>query len=67
VLEKWLKKLRGEQEGSPLDRDDDPRGGMQSEEYRTADPRDVVEQDGVVMSAPGGAPQEDDDSRSGRS
>jgi hypothetical protein len=36
----------------------DPRGGLQSEEYRSADPRDVVEEDGVVMSGPGGAPQE---------
>ena len=41
-----------------LDREGDPRGGVQNEAYRTADPRDVVEQDGVVMSGPGGAPQE---------
>jgi hypothetical protein len=41
-----------------LDREDDPRGGVQSEEYRTADPRDVVEEGGTVMSGPGGAPQE---------
>ena len=49
------------QEADPhaLDRPDDPRGGVQSEDYRTADPRDVVEEGGVVMSAPGGAPQED--------
>jgi hypothetical protein len=48
------------QEGEPeaLDRADDPRGGRQSEEYRTADPRDVVEEGGTVMSGPGGAPQE---------
>ena len=48
------------QEGDPeaLARLGDPRGGLQSEEYRTADPRDVVEEDGVVMSGPGGAPQE---------
>ena len=48
------------QEGDPeaLAREGDPRGGLQSEEYRTADPRDVVEEDGVVMSGPGGAPQE---------
>ena len=33
------------QQGDPtvLDRDDEPRGGTQSEEYRHADPRDVVE------------------------
>jgi hypothetical protein len=60
VLRKLLDKLKGEPEGSPLDRDDDPRGGMQSEEYRTADPRDIVEEDGVVMSAPGGTPQEEE-------
>ena len=58
MLEKLLRKLRGEPEGSPLDREGDPRGGMQSEDYRTADPRDVVEQDGVVMSGPGGTPQD---------
>jgi hypothetical protein len=37
----------------------DPRGGMQNEEYRTADPREVVEADGVAMSGPGGAPQDE--------
>ena len=41
-----------------LDREGDPRGGVQSDDYRHADPRDVVE-DGVAMSGPGGAPQED--------
>lgn len=41
-----------------LDREGDPRGGVQSERYRLADPRDVVEEDGVVMSGPAGAPQE---------
>jgi len=48
------------QKGDPhaLDRDDDPRGGLQSDEYRKADPRDVVEEGGTVMSGPGGAPQE---------
>ena len=49
------------QQGDPsaLEVEGDPRGGLQSEEYRTADPRDVVEEDGVAMSAPGGAPQEE--------
>jgi len=49
------------QEADPeaLGREDDPRGGFQSHEYRTADPRDVVEEGGTVMSGPGGAPQED--------
>lgn len=48
------------QQGDPtvLDRDDEPRGGTQSEEYRHADPRDVVEEGGTAMSGPGGAPQE---------
>jgi hypothetical protein len=64
----WLKRLFGgdegptaaRQQGDPtvLNRPDDPRGGTQSEEYRHADPRDVVEQGGTVMSGPGGAPQE---------
>jgi hypothetical protein len=67
VLERLLKRLRGEdgptaarQQGDPtvLDRSDDPRGGTQSEEYRHADPREVVEEGGTVMSGPGGAPQE---------
>jgi hypothetical protein len=48
------------QQGDPhaLDRVGDPRGGVQSDEYRHADPRELVEEDGVVMSGPGGAPQE---------
>lgn len=41
-----------------LEREGEPRGGLQSEEYRTADPREIVEEDGVAMSGPGGAPQE---------
>ncbi|MDX6448455.1 MAG: hypothetical protein QOG29_1460 [Gaiellaceae bacterium] len=41
-----------------LDAEGDPRGGVQSDEYRHADPREVVEEDGVAMSGPGGAPQE---------
>ncbi|MGZ4353655.1 MAG: hypothetical protein ACXVZ4_08920 [Gaiellaceae bacterium] len=40
-----------------LDREGDPRGGVQSDEYRHAGPTDVVE-DGVAISGPGGAPQE---------
>ena len=65
MLSRWLR--RGEknrankQQGDvhALDREGDPRGGVQSDEYRMADPRELVEQDGVVMSGPGGAPQED--------
>ena len=50
------------QQGDPhaLDREGDPRGGVQSDEYRHAGPTDVVEADGVPMSGPGGAPQDDD-------
>ena len=49
-----------EQQGDvhALDREGDPRGGVQSEEYRHADPRDIVEDEGVAMSGPAGAPQE---------
>lgn len=50
----------GKQEGDvhALDREDDPRGGVQSDEYRSADPRQIVEEGGVAMSGPAGAPQE---------
>ena len=64
VFGRWRRKKEdaraAKQEGDPeaLAREGDPRGGLQSEEYRTAEPREVVEQEGVVMSAPGGAPQE---------
>ena len=54
-LDKLLRRLRGRREVRP----DDPRGGLQTPEYRTADPRDLVEQEGTVMGGPGGAPQED--------
>ena len=49
------------QQGDPhaLDRDGDPRGGVQSDEYRHAAPTDLVTEDGVTMSGPGGAPQDD--------
>jgi hypothetical protein len=65
MLGRWLrrgeKRRANKQEGDvgTLEREGDPRGGLQSDEYRTADPRDIVEEDGVVMGAPGGAPQED--------
>ena len=42
-----------------LDREGDPRGGVQSPEYRHASPDEVVEAEGVAMSGPAGAPQED--------
>jgi hypothetical protein len=49
------------QQGDPqaLEREGDPRGGLQDETYRTADPREPVEAEGVAMSGPGGAPQEE--------
>ena len=60
-----LRRKRGDaraakQQADPqeLAREGDPRGGLQSDEYRTADPREVVEEEGTVMSGPGGAPQE---------
>ena len=48
------------QQGDPeaLAVEGDPRGGLQSEEYRHSDPRELVEDEGVVMSGPAGAPQE---------
>jgi hypothetical protein len=48
------------QQGDPeaLEREGDPRGGLLNELYRTADPREVVEAEGVAMSGPGGTPQE---------
>ena len=49
------------QQGDPhaLDRAGDPRGGMQSDEYRHAEPTDVVESEGVAMSGPGGSPADE--------
>lgn len=41
-----------------LDRLGDPRGGVQSTEYRLARPEDVVEEDGTAMSGPGGSPED---------
>jgi hypothetical protein len=41
-----------------LDREGDPGGGVQSDDYRTADPRELVGDEGAVMSGPGGAPQD---------
>jgi hypothetical protein len=65
MLGRWRKKREkhraNKQQGDvhALDREGDPRGGVQSDEYRSADPRDVVEDGGTVMSAPAGAPQEE--------
>ncbi|HEY2741855.1 MAG TPA: hypothetical protein VGI69_06720 [Gaiellaceae bacterium] len=65
---KWLLGKRGDdstaarQEGDvhALDTPGDPRGGVQSDEYRHARPEDIVEEDGVVMAGPGGAPATDE-------
>lgn len=48
------------QQGDPhaLDVEGDPRGGVQSEEYRHSDPRELVQEGDVTMSGAGGAPQE---------
>jgi hypothetical protein len=65
MLGRWFKRGKKDradkQQGDPhaLDVEGDPHGGVQSDEYRHADPLDLVEEDGVVMSGPGGAPQED--------
>lgn len=48
----------GEVDLEPPDRDEAPRGGMQTDEYRHADPRDVVESGGTLMAGPGGSPQD---------
>ena len=73
MLGRWRK--RGEkrraakQQADPnaLDVEGDPRGGVQSDEYRHADPRELVEEDGVVMSGPAGAPQEGESEEERRS
>lgn len=43
-----------------LDRPGDPRGGVQSDEYRHAHPDDLVEEGDVAMGGPGGAPAADE-------
>jgi hypothetical protein len=42
-----------------LEHSDDPRGGLQDEEYRQAEPDEIVVSGGKAMSGPGGAQQED--------
>src|SRR5919106_116590 len=66
MLGRWRKKgekqRANKQQADPeaLAVEGDPRGGLQSPEYRHADPRDVVVDEGVAMSGPGGSPQEDE-------
>jgi hypothetical protein len=60
---RWKKKEQhraNKQQGDPsaLEREGDPRGGLQDPSYRHADPTEVVEAEGVGMSGPGGAPPE---------
>jgi len=65
VFGRWRK--RGEkhradkQQGDvhALDREGDPRGGVQDETYRHAEPDTIVEAEGVAMAGPGGAPGDD--------
>jgi hypothetical protein len=52
------KRLFGKGNGNTLDLADDPRGGLQSDEYRHARPEDVVQEGHVVMGGPGGAPDD---------
>jgi hypothetical protein len=65
VLGRWRKrgeeKRANKQEGDvhALDVEGDPRGGVQSDASRHAEPDSVVEAEGVAMSGPGGAPAED--------
>jgi hypothetical protein len=62
----WLRKLLGRRDDAPEARqgetalvgEADPRGRTSAEAYNTADPRDIVEEDGVAMAGPAGAPQE---------
>jgi hypothetical protein len=61
---RWRKKEKhraNKQQGDPsaLERAGDPRGGLQDESYRRAEPTEIVEAEGVALSGPGGAPQED--------
>lgn len=64
------KRLFGRREGEPraakqegdvhaLDRSGDPRGGVQSDEYRHARPEDVVQEGETAMGGPGGSAAED--------
>ena len=49
------------QEGDPeaLAVEGDPRGGTQSDDYRHAEPTELVTEGDVTMAGPAGAPQED--------
>jgi hypothetical protein len=72
VFGRWRKKNEkhraDKQQGDvhALDREGDPRGGVQDPEYRTSGPDDVIEAEGVAMAGPGGAPQDDSSPDEGR-
>ena len=73
-MARWWKRFgerrrASKQEGDvhALDREGDPRGGVQNDAYRHADPRDLVTDEDVAMSGPGGAPQEASDAEERRS
>lgn len=61
----WEKEEEGpraaKQEGDPhaLDVAGDPRGGVQADDYRHAEAREIVTEGEVAMSGPAGAPQEE--------
>jgi hypothetical protein len=46
-----------EDHAEPGDRATDPRAAR-TDDYRTADPRELVDEGGTVMGAPGGSPQD---------
>jgi hypothetical protein len=52
--------VRQEGDAKALDRSGDPRGSVQSDEYRRARPEDIVEEDSVAMAGPGGAAATDE-------
>ena len=62
---RWKRKREdhraNKQQGDPqaLEREGDPRGGLQDDAYRHAEPTEVVEAEGVAMSGPGGSPPAD--------
>ena len=61
----WFRRDKDEptaakQEGDvhALDRQGDPRGGVQSDQYRHAEPTEIVTDEATPMMGPGGAPQD---------
>jgi hypothetical protein len=50
--------FRRRDDSGEVEREDDPRGGLQSSKYRHADPRELIDEGDETMAGPGGAPQE---------